>query len=251
MQKIHRILLSSSLTKPVVRWAGRKLKKIAGAADASSDLSNVLKLGKPVAVLDIGSHLGETIARFREFTQLPIFGFEPSPETFERLSRRFAGDSSISIHCIALSNQNGMAAFNLNANEQTNSLLENDIGNETLLSDYTRHLQATEVQTKRLDDWLDEYFPEGDILIKSDVQGAEGMLIEGGERAFASRVIGFYGEAQLGPMYKGQSTLWDLNKTLTTQFHFALSNIYPVYRDPKGRALQTDALWIHERFLGS
>ncbi|MGB7326125.1 MAG: FkbM family methyltransferase [Rubripirellula sp.] len=243
--------MSNSLTKPAVRWAGKKIKKIAGAADASSDITHVLQLCKPVAVLDVGSHLGETIVRFREFTRLPIHGFEPSPDTYRRLSDRFTGDSSITVHCTALSNENGTASFNLNANEQTNSLLANDVGNENLLSDYTRNIQTTEVQTKRLDDWLDEHLPEGDIFIKSDVQGAEGMLIEGGERAFASRVIGFYGEAQLGPMYKGQSTLWDLNETLTTKFQFALSNIYPVYRDPKGRALQTDALWIHERFLGS
>ncbi|TWU47572.1 2-O-methyltransferase NoeI [Rubripirellula tenax] len=249
MQKLHRLLLSTRFSKPITRWVGAKVKKVAGAADATLDMRRVIESGKPIAILDIGSHVGETISRFREFTELPIFGFEPSPDTFERLQRRFANQANITVHPIALSNGNGTATFNLNANEQTNSLLANDTGNETILSEYTRPVASTAVQTRRLDDWLEEHLPEGDIFIKSDVQGAEGLLIEGGPLAFANRVVGFFGEAQLGPMYKGQSTLWDLNETLTKQFDFALSNIYPVYRDAGGRALQTDALWIHNRLL--
>ena len=168
---------------------------------------------------------------------------------FAEVSQRYQGHPLVSVHPQALSNVNGSAPYYLNAYDGTNSLLDNDEGNLRFFPELNKNLSTVTVDTVRLDDWLVEHVPEGDLFIKSDIQGAEGMLVEGGPDAFATRVVGFFGEAQLRPMYKGQATLCDLNDTLTRDFDFSLANIYGVYRHRDGRALQTDALWIHNRVL--
>ena len=125
--------------------------------------------------------------------------------------------------------------------------MDNDVGIASL-GDVAKHVGIETIETICLDDWAEQHQPEGNLIIKSDVQGAEGLLLEGGRRTFRDRVLGFYSEAQIAPMYAGQADFFELQKTLT-DLGFFLHNIYPCYHDKHGRALQTDAFWINERVV--
>lgn len=249
IRTIHRLLSSNSVTGKLQRSVVSRIKRTLGVPDPWSDIRALIAQTSPEAVLDIGSHVGATIARILESSKLPIHGFEPTRESFEKLNRRFAGQPLVSIHNIALSDRTGEAIFHCNANEQTNSLLDNVEGYDNALSEHTRHLGTQTVRTMRLDDWMVENLPSQKVVIKSDVQGAEGLLLDGGRRTFQNQVIGFYSEAQIAPIYKGQLDFCSMHKRLVEELGFVLHNIYPCYHDQSGRALQTDALWIKESYL--
>lgn len=251
MKKLHNLLTSNSLTRGLQRSIVRKLKQTLSVPDAFHDIEKLIERTSPGAVLDIGSHVGGTIARLMESTKLPIHGFEPTPETFETLSRRYANCSQVTLHNIALSDKTGEATFHCNANEQTNSLLDNDSGNDRSLAKHTRHLDAQRIKTVRLDEWSEANASGMKLFLKCDIQGAEGLLLAGGMRTFADQVVAFYSEAQIAPMYQGQADFCRLHQILTGELNFALHNIYPCFHDNLGRALQTDALWIKEDYLAT
>lgn len=249
IRQVHHALVRNPLTRKLQRRIVRSLKSSLSVPDPYSDLARIIREKKPDAILDIGSHVGETISRLLETSSVPIHGFEPTQKTFQKLSLRFQNDPIVTLHKLALSNENGEAAFHCNANEQTNSLLDNGFGNNESLAHATQHLQKEIVETMRLDDWMGTHLQSAKVVIKSDVQGAEGLLVEGGENCLRDQTIAFYSEAQIAPMYKGQADLCELHKILTGKLGFALHNIYPCYHDNQGRALQTDALWINTKFM--
>lgn len=200
--------------------------------------------------LDVGAHRGLTIDRVLEDNALRVHAFEPTPAACTALLDRFAQHPLVTIHNLALSDVDGEAEFFCNENAQTNSLLDNDIGNASILAGYTRHVDRVSVRTLTLDRWAEEHLTHGEtVFVKCDVQGAEGLVIRGGRNVFLNRVVGIYAEAQLAPMYADQTDFFELHRMLSTEFGFVLANIYPCYRDASGRALQTDVLWVHERFL--
>lgn len=217
--------------------------------DAYGDIATLIQRTSPNAVLDIGSHVGLTIERILEDCQVSIHGFEPTPTTFAKLSARFEGNSLVTVHNIALSDKTGKTTFHCNTNEQTNSLLDNDEGNLKELSNQTRHVCLETIDTIRLDEWMAKFLPSQKVIIKSDVQGAEGLMLAGGMDTFRNQVIAFYSEAQISPMYMGQLDFCSMHEMLVNEFGFVLHNIYPCFHDRSGRALQTDALWIKEEHL--
>ena len=54
------------------------------------------------------------------------------------------------------------------------------------------HLAEVQVQAITLDDWAEKFEPQGMLLLKADIQGAERLLVMGGKKTFAQRVAAFY-----------------------------------------------------------
>ena len=242
LKRIHRALLRFPLTRRVQLRSARWIKWNLGVSDPYYDLLALAKRLQPVAILDIGSFVGDTIEFLVQGTRLPIHGFEPTPESFQRLASRYAGNSQVHLHPIALSDRSGEIEIFCNRNPQTNSILDNDVGNTSAFPDQTAHVTKRSVAVTTLDAWMSAHIPHGNILIKSDVQGAEGLLLDGGSMTFATRVLGFYSEAQLGTQYAGQTDLFHLHQRLCG-IGFVLHNLYACHQDKSGRATQTDALW--------
>lgn len=245
LRSIHRALVAVPVTRKFERRLTRGVKGLFGVSDAYGDLFEIIRERQPAAVLDVGSFHGETIVRFADETAIPIHGFEPTQESFDFLTNRFRGHPHVSLHHLALSHQTGETKLFRNANPQTNSLLDNDAENQTTFIDQTFHVGEETVKTSTLDDWMNDVLPTGKVVIKSDVQGGEGLLLDGGPKSLRERVLALYSEAQLAPMYEGQCDFFQLHQRLTEEFGFVLANIYPCYRNATGHAVQTDALWIH------
>jgi FkbM family methyltransferase len=248
LSKLHGFLTNNQLTRKYQRRLTRLLKSKMGCPDAYGDMFRLAATYKPVAVLDIGSFIGNTIVRFTDELNIPVCGFEPTPDTFDKLSSRFNDNKQVRLFNLALSDKSGQQRFFCNENMQTNSLLDNDEGNKNSFSDATKHTGDVEIETETLDNWLDKNIPAGSVIIKSDVQGAEGMLVTGGENTFRNRVIAFYSETQLYPMYKNQASFSELDMKMR-ELGFVIHNIYPCMHDKNGRAIQTDVLWINSKYL--
>jgi FkbM family methyltransferase len=214
--------------------------------DAYDDIFRICRKVNPVAALDIGAHIGETVMNLaEEFPALPIHGFEPTPKTFDILQQRTARLANVTVHQAAVGDRDGTMSFFVNREGQTNSLLDNDRGNFESLGTLVEHVEKIDVKVIALDDWLAKNVPDGGkLFVKADIQGAEGLMLDGGRRAFSERVAALYCEVSFAPLYKGQEDFRALYGRLTDEFGFVLFDIYPCGRDNTGRAGWADALWV-------
>jgi FkbM family methyltransferase len=250
LYKVHGVLTANELTRGPQRRLARKAKAAFNVPDAYGEIVKICRLLPPAAILDVGSHRGDTIVRYLdEFRSIPIYGFEPTPESFQYLQQRFGGSTQVTLHSVALSNESGVHEFFCNVDEQTNSLLDNDAENQESFGEDTTHVQRIEVRTTTLDEWAAKEFPDGRLVLKVDVQGAEGLLIEGGRETIRNRVIAFYSEVMLSPMYSGQTDFGAVHQRLTMELGFVLRDIYPCLHSDSGKAVQADALWVKPEVL--
>lgn len=227
-------------------WSARH----AYAPDAFMSLARVARyLGDPV-YLDIGCHNGITIQRFLDRGPASaVYGFDPWAANLRDAKQLLGGDPRVSLIELALSDEDGMADFYMNANEQTSSLLPNDDGNRRSFPTDTREVRSSRVETRRLDTWAGEHRTEQAAIIKCDTQGAEARVIRGGTTFIRDRVAAFYGEVMLGPMYRGQGTFEEIRALLEGQCGMVLRDVYPCLHDQDGRAVQMDALWVKPEIL--
>lgn len=249
LKSIHRWLLKNRVTRSAQLRLARNLRVALGMSDPYFDLARLAERWRPAAFLDVGSYVGETVAFLLQGTTTPVHAFEPTPASFQKLSARFGHHPRVTLHAMALGDRDGAIELFENRNPQTNSILDNDCGNERAFGKQTAHLQKFTAPIATLDRWAKDHLPEGELLIKCDVQGAEGRFIAGGRQTLAARVIAIFSEAQLGAMYSGQADFFEVHSRLV-ELGFVLHNIYECHQDQQGRATQTDALWIREDRLG-
>ncbi len=250
MKKLYlKCLRCAALRKPL-RRARAKLQSIAGYSDPFFDLAQISRVSNAQLFLDIGCHHGDALLRFIESgVQCPVAAFDPFGDNIKCAKRTLRQFPQISFHQIALSNTNGTARFYLNCNEQTSSLLENDMGNVASFADDTSPVGTCEVETRTLDTWAAEPAVAGPCIIKCDTQGAEGLVIQGGKDFIREHCVAFYGEVMLGDMYKGQSSFGEIRALLEKDCGMVLQNIFPCLHDKDGKAVQMDALWVKREFL--
>jgi|RhiMetdeSRZDD1v2_1073273.scaffolds.fasta_scaffold02848_15 FkbM family methyltransferase len=238
----------------VRRWwrrAGRARSRLLGKPDAWVDLPALCRRIRPAAVLDLGAHVGRITERFAdELSDVPIHAFEPTPHSAAALRQRVARLRNVTVHEIALADRSGVLPLFLNRFDATNSLLENAHGPGSPQDELYEHVGRIEVCVTTLDDWCTAQLPTGDLVIKADLQGCEGRMLAGACRVLRDgRVAALYSEVLFAPMYEGQASFWDLHETLTTRHGLALWQIYPLHRDPIGRVIWSDALWLREDVL--
>lgn len=247
---VYRKALEHPASRKISRYLRYRLLKSLGYRDPFFDLAAIANGAAADLLLDIGCHEGHTILRVRDAgVRCPIVGFDPIPNNLDAARRHLKNQANVTLEEAAVSDRNDRDTFFVNRDNQTSSLLDNDLGNRESLPDQTEHLEPISVRTVTLDSWLDQHAPAATrIIVKCDVQGAESRVIQGGIHAFRDRIVAFYGEVMLAPMYRGQSTFSELREYLEDRFGMIFFNIYPCLRDDRGRVIQADALWVRPDF---
>jgi len=246
---LHRILTQNQLTSRAQRAIVHRIKDLLAFPDPYYQFGQLYRAARPSAVLDIGSHEGHTVRKMVDYMpDARIHAFEPTPATAAILRARTGHLRNVQVHQMALSDRTGTMKFFVNTGSMTNSLLDNATGSEEVAGDLQKHLQEVEVQTMALDDWAAKFAPTGPLLVKADIQGAERLLVEGGRKVFADRVVAFYTEVCLLPQYENQTPFWELHQILTKDFGLVLVDIYPCGKDLLGRAAWTDAMWVKPEY---
>jgi FkbM family methyltransferase len=231
-----------SISRVVRRRLLRKARRFVKSPDAWGDIIDILNANPEALFLDIGAHTGGTVQRIHDECANRIVAFEPTESSRLEIERTFAQSPRVSVEPVALADVCGTASLHLNANTQTNSLLENAKGNLDSFPDDVRHLSQTEVDTLTLDAWRARHPVTAPLFLKIDVQGSELAVLQGALESL-EQAIAVYAECPLAPMYENQGDFWQIHEMLLSR-GFVLSQIYPCLKDRTGRACQTDALWI-------
>lgn len=215
--------------------------------DPYNDLQKLASGLKPDMVLDVGEAakwLG------RVFPDAAINCFEPTPDTFGQLQSKVGSLKRYSLHQFALGDADGAAEFYINANEQTNSLLDNDIDNITSIRSATRPVARTTIEVRRMDRWAEEasLAPEARLVVKMDIQGHERAVIEGGREVLRRHAAALMTEVSIGRLYKGQASLKDL-LGLMEDLGFYRYQLYRTRSNASGRALWLDATWLNGKLV--
>ena len=143
--------------------------------------NRVLKPGWTVC--DIGANFGyySMLAAKGAGEGARVRAFEPHPDLQDRIARNVAlngFEPRVQVERVALSDSNGEAVLELPP------LGNEGIGRLQPADDATGGAVKVTVQTRRLDDWFAESGLDALHLVKMDVEGAEGRVLEGGGETF-------------------------------------------------------------------
>jgi FkbM family methyltransferase len=131
----------------------------------------------PLVLMDIGANKGEwsdaaITSLKRHGKRGAIHAFEPTESTFQYMSNRFAGEESVTLHHLALSNRSGEADI---------YVIDSLCGRNSLHGAEGTHVERVRVQS--VDGFLEESGLRHIAMVKSDTEGHDLSVLEGGQRA--------------------------------------------------------------------
>ena len=239
---INSLILKHKLVRITARRIAHFGRKMLRCPDAWHDIQSFLISQPEVVYIDVGAHIGLTVDRILDECSNQVCAFETTPESFTQLSRRMETHDNLRCFNLALADFTGETPFFINRNEQTNSIMENDVVNTENLSSLTSHQSIVQIKAITFDDWVAcNTVCNTTFFLKLDVQGTELRVLVGAMQSLP-RIEGLFVECPLAPMYKGQSSFWEIHQFLE-KHGFILRNTYPSLHDLTGRAIQIDALW--------
>ena len=249
LRRLHRLLTHNRMTSRLQRALVHRVKELLYVPDGYYSMGQIYRKIKPVAILDIGAHHGYTVDKLLDYAPgVKLHAFEPTPQSAAFLRQRMNKRPSVHVHEMALGDKTGMTRFHLNVVEVTNSLLDNVT--QSPFGQIQEHLAEVQVKMMTLDDWAEKFEPQGMLLIKADIQGAERLLVMGGKKTFDQRVAAFYTEICLSPQYESQATFCEMNRIMVEQLGFVLYDIYPCQKAVRGGAAGfTDVMWVKPSVL--
>ena len=175
---------------------------------------NVLFPDVSLTILDIGARFGiekSDLNAIAYWNNLKLIGIEPDEDAALEIESKVDGVRYTKVYREAVWSKSGTAELNITNYHGCSSLLEpDDIG----LASYTiaplfKLKRKVTISTCKLDELLD--VTEQPHIIKIDVQGGEGFVIQGGERTVANSLAVFT-EAHIRPLYIGGESFTQLHE---------------------------------------
>jgi FkbM family methyltransferase len=164
---------------------------------------------------------------------------EAIPELAEKLRARYAGKPGVSVVSAALSDKNGEAQFEINRSDASSSLLPIDPRNSEWFSRDLRVDRTVQVPTMTLPALMDEQGLREVDLLKLDLQGAERLVLTGGEPVL-ERVRVIYTEIFFEQLYAGAWLFWEMNEFLAGR-GFKLCGLSNIVHARDGDLVQANA----------
>lgn len=180
-------------------------------------IQSILPPIAPIKIIDVGAMAiagdQDAYARLAEVAPVEIVGFEPVEAELAKLRAAHPKGRTYLPYAIG---DGGRHTFHETNFPMTSSLFEPNIeliGKFQALGELMQVVSRTEVDTKRLDD-----IPEvvGTDYLKLDVQGAELMILKGGEKLLEEVVL-IHAEVEFAELYKGQPLFADIDTYLRSR----------------------------------
>jgi FkbM family methyltransferase len=186
--------------------------------DAFLDQARWLGASPVRVVVDVGANVGDTVAHYlAQFPGASIYAFEPFPDVHRQLAARFAGEPRVHPRRAAVSDSAGTRRFYVNAGDKTNSLLRlNPSAVGWAGAPSAAGLDnSIEVPAITLDEFCAAESIDRIDVLKMDIQGGEGMALEGASGLLARHAVGvIYLEVTFAPLYEGQAYFCDITRIL-------------------------------------
>jgi FkbM family methyltransferase len=196
----------------------------------------------PKTIVDIGANVGQfSVAASKFFNQSKIICIEPDPEVSKKLKRNLRGYLNSEVITCAAGDTTGEVKFFRNQNSQVSSILEIG-GTRKKLFPKSQVAEEFQVPMFTLDSLFENRNLEGPILLKLDVQGAELMVLNGGEK-FLNRVKWIVIEIAFVNLYNGEPSFIELCNKLNL-YSFVFKKPINFHTSPRGvEIIEMDALF--------
>ena len=153
-------------------------------------------------IFDVGANIGQTITDFRSFfPRSVIHSFEPSPTTFQALTRHAGGRKDVHLWNFAFGSTPGRMTLRENSFPVMSFLQLGDHG-------WGQVVRETPVEIKTVDQFCREQSIEKVDILKSDTQGFDLEVLLGAEQMIRDGRIGLvYLEVIFAALYENQPSI--------------------------------------------
>jgi FkbM family methyltransferase len=192
------------------------------------------------SVIDGGANRGSFTDAFLQLHRPErLVLVEAIPELAEQLRLQYAKKPEVSVVSAALSDRNGEAQFEINRSDASSSLLPIDPRNTAWFGRDLQVARKVQVPTITLPALMEEHgLPMVDLL-KLDLQGAERLVLTGGE-AVLERVRVIYTEVFFEQLYAGAWLFREMNEFLSSH-SFKLCGLSNIVHASDGDLVQANA----------
>jgi FkbM family methyltransferase len=194
-------------------------------------------------VVDVGANVGQFAeASRRAFPQAIMYCFEPLPDCFAKLSRRFGGARGVVLHNMALADRPGTSMMVRSSFSPSSSLRDMD---PTHVREFpwTAGGDQLAVRVSTLDEALREVQLAPPLLVKIDVQGTEDLVITGGRATLAQAALVII-ETSFERLYRGQPLFHDIYHLMCSEGFEYQGNLGQLISPQDGRVLQADSVFV-------
>lgn len=194
-------------------------------------------------VLDVGANVGDMTAEFLLVSPTcRVHAFEPHPNTFRKLLRRFEREPRVDVHARALGREPGRHVLNAYTNSAINSLSTVSQRGRMNVDGTVQAIGAVEVALDTVDAVMAALRLGRINLLKLDTQGHELEVLAGAIDALQQRRIDMIiAELLFVPVYERQSSYIEVLQFLSNK-GFILHDFYDSVRGSDGRLKWCDAL---------
>jgi FkbM family methyltransferase len=207
------------------------------------DFTQVVSTASPV-VLDVGANRGQSIELFRsQFPSSVIHAFEPDPEAYGELARRFATTKDVVLNNLGIASRKGTMTLHRNSRHDTNSFLSLNEASGWRRSIGVRALATALVPVTTIDSYCAARKIERVEILKLDVQGFEPECLRGAYTMLRSRRISTVQlEIIFHPFYQRPGSFYRIESILHG-LGYRLFSIHDAALCPNGELLQLDAIY--------
>ncbi len=209
---------------------------------ASFEVVSNLKLMVPELnhIIDVGANSGQfTRVVSHLYPQARIDTFEPLPDLYPIIEKKFKNNKNITTHNSALGNEDGVIMFNKNKFGHTSSVLEISPKNNHFPKK-ENDLDQINVAIKKLDSV--SLLNNSELsLLKLDVQGYELEVLKGAEETIKA-IDYIIIEANLEELYSNQPSFTEMNDYLISK-EFELFGMLDFNLGNKNKYIEVDLLY--------
>lgn len=201
-----------------------------------------LKQSKPFPIiLDIGANVGDFAYACCKFWKRPeVYCFEPTPEIYSQLARRFKNQSFVHCYDLAITQNHGRIHFNSYENSKLSSVME--LNPQIIDAGFGKNIKKDiSVQSETLAEIINNTVKKDIDLIKIDVQGSEIETLASLDRAVYKIA---YIQLELSPYesYKSAPKMHEVLKFMADRGYY-LTHVHSPLINQKGIVVHIEGIF--------